>query len=34
MRISQLTESGYDVVFNQETYKTISQTDGSILLTG
>src|ERR1044072_7197834 len=34
LSISQLSDNGYDVVFNQESCKVISQKDGSVLFSG
>src|SRR4051812_36231061 len=31
--ISQLSDNGYDIIFNQKSCKAVSQKDGSILLT-
>lgn len=32
--ISQLSDNGYDIIFNQKSYKAVSQKDGSILFNG
>src|SRR3954467_2647419 len=34
LSISQLSDNGYDIIFNQKSCKSISQKDGSILFTG
>src|SRR4051812_37108775 len=34
LSISQLSDNGYDIIFNQMSCKAISQEDGSILFTG
>src|SRR3954463_13889836 len=34
LSISQLSDNGYDIIFNQKSCKAISQKDGSILFTG
>src|SRR3954468_4810424 len=34
LSISQLRDNGYDIIFNQKSYKAVSQKDGSILFTG
>src|SRR3954468_2295142 len=34
LSISQLSENGYDIIFNQKSCKVVSQKDGSILFTG
>ena len=34
LSISQLNDNGYDVIFNQKSYKAVSQKDGSILFNG
>src|SRR3954468_3597240 len=34
LSISQLSDNGYDIIFNQNSCKAISQKDGSILFTG
>src|SRR3954463_11620532 len=34
LSISQLSDNGYDIIFNQKSCKVISQKDGSILFTG
>src|SRR3954467_13720357 len=34
LSISQLSDNGYDIIFNQKSCKDISQRDGSILFTG
>src|SRR3954469_13736358 len=33
LSISQLSDSGYDIIFNQKSCKTVSQKDGTILFT-
>src|SRR3954465_5657692 len=34
LSISQLSDNGYDIIFNQKSYKAVSQKDDSILFTG
>src|SRR3954464_8718276 len=34
LSISQLSDNGHDIIFNQKSYKAVSQKDGSILFTG
>src|SRR3954465_14737860 len=34
LSISQLSDNGYDIIFNQKSCKVVSQKDGSILFTG
>src|SRR3954463_14502490 len=34
LSISQLSDNGYDIIFNQKSCKAVSQKDGSILFTG
>ena len=34
LSISQLSDSGYDIIFNQKSCKVVSQKDGVILLNG
>src|SRR3954469_12293401 len=34
LSISQLSDDGYDIIFNQKSCKAVSQKDGSILFTG
>ena len=34
LSISQLSDNGYDIIFNQKSCRVVSQKDGSILFTG
>ena len=34
LSISQLSDNGYDIIFNQNSYKAVSQKDGSIIFNG
>src|SRR4051812_18628140 len=34
LSIGQLSDNGYDIIFNQKSCKVVSQKDGSILFTG
>ena len=34
LSISQLSNNGYDIIFNQDSCKVVSQKDGSVLLSG
>ena len=34
LSISQLSDNGYDIIFNQTSYKAVSQKDGSVMFNG
>ena len=34
LSISQLSDNGYDIIFNQKSYKVVSQKDGTFLFNG
>ena len=34
LSISQLSDNGYDIIFNQNSYRAVSQKDGTILFFG
>src|SRR3954470_887823 len=34
LSISHLSDNGYDIIFNQKSFKAVNQKDGSILFTG